>query len=105
MADDKKVLKIAFDINGSLIHEGDPDYVDSKGEPLDSKPRFSVLNLYKALELLDVDLYLWSAEGKTHAKLWRKRLGLKGKVVEKGSFEPDLAIDNKDDLGKITLFV
>jgi len=105
MSDDKKVVKICFDIDGSLIHQGSPDYLDSKGEPIDSKPRYTVLNLYKALELLDVELYLWSNEGKAHAKLWRKRLGLKGKVVEKGSFKPDIAIDNHEDLGKVTIFV
>lgn len=107
MAEDKKVLKCVFDIDGTLVHSGDPDYLDSKGEPLDSAPRYTVVNLYKAFELLGMDMYLWSAEGKSHAKLWKKRLGLDGKVIKKEKRDDmDIAVDNEDDgLAKMTIFV
>ena len=106
MSDDKP-LKCAFDVDGTLIHNGDPDFLDSKGQPLDSKPRYSVVNLYKAFELLDMDLYIWSAEGKAHAKLWKKRLGLSGKVIKKDKAAGmDIAVDNNEDgYGKVTIKV
>jgi FMN phosphatase YigB (HAD superfamily) len=107
MDEDKKILKIAFDCDGTLIHNGDPDFLDSKGEPLDSKPRYSVVNLYKAFELLGMDLYIWSSEGKAHAKLWKKRLGLEGKVIKKDKEAGmDIAVDNADDgYAKVTIKV
>lgn len=107
MADDKKILKIAFDVDNTLIHSGDPDYLDSKGEPLDSSGRYSVISLYKAFELLGMDMYIWSNEGKAHAKLWKKRLGLDGKVIKKEKRDDiDIAVDNNEDgLAKVTIFV
>jgi hypothetical protein len=106
MADDK-VLKIAFDVDGTLVHSGDPDYLDSKGQPLDSSGRYSVISLYKAFELLGMDLYIWSHEGKAHAKLWKKRLGLEGKVIKKDKDAGmDIAVDNNDEgYAKVTIKV
>ena len=107
MAEDKKTFKIAWDVDGTLIHSGDPDFLDSKGEPLDSAPRYTVVNLFKAFELLGAEMYIWSAEGKTHAKLWKKRLGLDAKIIKKEKRDDiDLAIDNKDEgLAKFTFLV
>jgi hypothetical protein len=107
MSDKKdKVLRVAFDIDNTLVHSGDPDYVDSKGQPLDSAPRYTVVNLYKAFELIGAEMYLWSSEGRDHAKLWRKRLGLKGKVIKKEKRDDiDIAVDNADDMGCFMIWV
>jgi len=101
---DNDNLKVCFDVNGTLIYDGDPDYTDEAGDPLDGTPRYNVIRLFQQFENFGVDLYIWSSEGEEFAQAWKSRLGLNGKICEKGRFKADIAIDNNDfDLGKVTI--
>lgn len=99
-------IKVCFDVNGTLIYEGDPDYTDDNGDPLDGTPRYTIIKLFEAFKNLGVNLYIWSSEGEEFAQSWKDRLGLTdAEVVEKSKdFGADIAVDNKDfDLAKVTI--
>ena len=93
-------MKIAFDIDGTLINiEGHP-YCKP------DTPRYEVIELYRIFEDFEYDIYIWSGGGLDYAKRWAERLGLDGKIVQKGSFVPDIAIDDEEvKLGKINMKV
>lgn len=75
-------MKAAFDCDGTLItFGGDPNY--------------PVIDLFHALEKLGVEMYIWSGGGNDYAERIARRLGLKATIVTKGSFKPDLAIDDQ----------
>ena len=78
-------MKIAFDVDGTLIHQS--------GEKIDT-PRYDVINLFLAFEKLGNEMYIWSGGGVDYAARWAEKLGLDAKVVEKGSFKPDIAVDD-----------
>lgn len=88
------MMKVAFDVDGTLIDHR--DYV-----------RPEIVDLYKALQKLGCEMYIWSHGGVDYAEIWRSRLHLLGKVVEKGSFKPDIAVDDQKCafLGKVDLHV
>lgn len=93
---------VAFDCDSTLIHG--PDDVDSKGNSMEGVPRYSAIDLYRALEALGATLWVWSNKGLGHAEEVRATLGLSAKAAEKGSFKPDIAIDDEDfTLGKISI--
>jgi hypothetical protein len=99
-------LKVMFDVNGTLIYDGDPDYLDDEGEPLDGSPRYSVIELFEYFKNFGVNLYIWSSEGQEFAQSWKDRLGLTGaEVVEKSKdFGADIAVDNNDfNLARVTI--
>jgi hypothetical protein len=51
-------------------------------------------------------MYIWSGGGVEYADSWRKKLGLEACIVEKGCFQPDIAIDNElSYLGKVNIKV
>lgn len=81
------MLQIAFDVDGTLIHQ--------VGEKEDT-PRYGVIALYHLLEKFGNDMYIWSGGGIDYATRWRDKLGLVGEVVQKGSFKPDIAIDDEE---------
>lgn len=80
-----KRIKIAFDVDGTLIHQKDSAC---------DVPRYDVISLFKSLESLGCEMYMWSGGGIDYAEHWRNKLGLKAHVVMKGSFVPDIAIDD-----------
>ena len=93
------MLKVAFDVDGTLI-KIDGVSVDGKsiiriGDKNDT-PRYDVIELYHLFEKFGNDMYIWSLSGIDYAKKWKRILGLNGKVVEKGSFKPDIAVDDGD---------
>lgn len=98
------MMKVAFDVDGTLIHQEGP---------LSDTPRYDVVSLFKLLEQFGCEMYIWSGGGVDYAERWRDKLGLKATVVAKGSFQPDLAVDDMDldfraverSLGKVNLQV
>lgn len=92
-------LKIAFDVDGTLIHQA--------GELCDT-PRYNIIQLFKILESLGCEMYIWSGGGIDYATRWRDKLGLKATVVGKGEFVPDIAVDDmaiasEFNLGKVNI--
>jgi len=93
------MIKIAFDIDGTLI--SDERYYD-----LADTPRYDIIDLFRIFEKLGCEMYIWSGGGVDYANHWKEKLGLRANVVIKGSFIPDIAIDDEDvQLGKVNIKV
>ena len=85
-------MKIAWDCDGTLT------------SLKDDTPRYDVIQLFKILESFGHEMYIWSGSGVSYAEMRRNNLGLQAKVVEKGSFVPDIAVDDMDaSLGKVNI--
>jgi phosphoserine phosphatase len=90
-------LKIAFDVDGTLIHQ--------VGEKSDT-PRYDIIALFKAFQNLGNDMYVWSGGGMDYAKRWAEKLGLDCTIAEKGSFKPDICFDDMEtSLAKVDVRV
>ena len=92
-------MRIAFDVDGTLIYDGNPLYKfvnpeTGMEEPLCDTPRYDVIALFKAFQGLGYETYIWSGGGIDYAKRWAAKLGLSATIVEKGSFRPDIAVDD-----------
>lgn len=97
-------LKICFDIHGTLLYNGDPDYTDEEGVPLDGTPRFNIVHLYETFANFGCDVYIWTSHGEEEAKKWKSLLGLPGTAKAKEEGFADICVDNKDfHLGKIAI--
>lgn len=79
-------VTVAFDVDGTLI---------TQNSSLDT-PRYDVIALFHVFERLGCDLYIWSGGGVDYAARWAEKLGLKANIVAKGSFKPDITIDDLD---------
>lgn len=95
------MIKIAFDVDGTLIEKS------SNGEDI---PKYSTIMLMGmfATCIKDCTIFVWSGSGIDYAQRWVEKLGLEKSVtvVKKGSFIPDIAIDDMNvDLGTINLQV
>lgn len=98
-------LRIAFDVDGTLIYDGNPKF-KVNGDPMCDTPRYDVIDLFFMFENLGCELFIWSGGGVEYAERWRNKLGLSAQVVEKGSFLPDIAVDDMDvTLGKVNIKV
>lgn len=79
-------MKIAFDVDGTLIN-------------FEDLPNYPVIDLLRWFSMHDWDVYIWSGGGQDYAMSWVNRLGLtnliKG-VIEKGSVEVDIAVDDEN---------
>jgi len=95
------MLKIAFDIDGTILtDERNPD------PRLFDTPNYDVIALFKLFEQFGCEMYVWSGGGKSYAIRWIQKFGLNAKVVDKGSFIPDIAVDDEHvQLGKVNLKV
>jgi len=90
-------LIICFDVDGTLIHQ--------VGESEDT-PRYDIINLFHFFENLGNEMHIWSGGGMSYAERWSQKLGLKAKIIEKGSIKPDIAIDDMNvNLGKVNIRV
>jgi phosphoserine phosphatase len=90
-------MKIAFDVDGTLIHQ--------VGEKEDT-PRYDIIQMFKMFKNLGWEMYIWSGGGVDYARRWSERLGLDATVVAKGSFQPDIAVDDLEvELGKVNIRV
>jgi phosphoserine phosphatase len=86
---------IAFDVDGTLIYEaGDT-------------PRYDVIQLFKLFESFGYEMTIWSGGGVDYATRWAQKLGLTAKIAVKGSFTPDIAVDDiaACTLGKVNIHV
>jgi hydroxymethylpyrimidine pyrophosphatase-like HAD family hydrolase len=88
------MVSIAFDVDGTLICEGDV-------------PRYDVINIYHFFEKSGCEMYIWSGSGFDYATRWSQKLGLLNAIIRvKGSFIPDIAIDDQFvNLGKVNIKV
>lgn len=78
---------VAFDVDGTLITTG-TNYPDV--------PRYDVIALLHRFQELGAEVYVWSGGGRSYAQHWVDKLGLNvSGVVDKGSFKPDLAVDDE----------
>jgi predicted HAD superfamily phosphohydrolase YqeG len=85
-------ITVASDCDGTLI-----DFFTKK-------PRYEIIALFHAFQKRGCRMYIWSHGGIEHAKECRDRLGLRAEVVEKGSFTPDIAIDDEErHLGRVNI--
>ena len=94
-------LTICFDVDGTLIHQS--------GDLCDT-PRYEIIQLLKTFHSLGHNIYIWSGGGVQYAEHWVNKLGLPGKVIEKGSVQPHIAVDDmahesEFNLGVINLSV
>jgi len=90
-------LDIAFDVDGTLIHQ--------VGVSEDT-PRYDVIALFHFYEKLGNNMFIWSGGGVDYAERWSQKLGLKAKIIEKGSIKPHLAIDDMNvNLGIVNIRV
>ena len=90
-------MKIAFDVDGTLIQQGFES---------EDTPRYDVINMFKMFENLGWEMYVWSGGGYDYAKRWSEKLGLKAEIAVKGSFVPDIAVDDMEvELGKVNIRV
>lgn len=81
---------IAFDVDGTLIFGYFPNY--------------HAIDLFRWFERNGWEMYIWSGGGIDYATRWAEKLRLKAKVVEKGSFIPEIAVDDEDvTLGKANI--
>lgn len=91
----KEMTYVAFDIDGTLIHQ--------IGEKEDT-PRYDVIQFFKMFEAAGCRMFVWSGSGVDYSERWLRKLGLKAEVVPKGAFVPDIAIDDEVvDLGLVNL--
>ena len=84
------MIKICFDIDGTILVDErvcDPILFDT--------PNYDVIALFKLFEKFGCEMYAWSGGGKSYATRWINKFGLKAKVVDKGSFVPDITIDDE----------
>lgn len=90
---------IAFDIDGTLIHQQD------NGQDVPNYDVIQLLHLF--YEHYGWTVYLWSGSGVDYAKRWGEKLGYPDiPVIEKGSLVPDIAVDDEEvNLGKIQIQV
>ena len=90
-------VKVVFDVDGTLIH------FSHTGENV---PRYDIIDLFRTFEKLGCEMYIWSGGGVEYANRWSERLNLKAKIVPKGSFCPNIAVDDCDsDLGSTNILV
>lgn len=80
---------VAFDVDDTLVDN-------------DGSPNEDVIQFFKLFQKFGCDMYIWSNGGEAwqsstdYAKHVRDQLGLTAKVVEKGSFKPDVVVDDLD---------
>lgn len=90
-------MKIAFDVDGTLIYQ--------VGEKEDT-PRYDIISMFKMFEKLGWDMYVWSGGGYHYAERWAEKLGLDATIAVKGSFKPDIAVDDMEvELGTVNIRV
>ena len=88
---------IAFDVDGTLIHQ--------VGEREDT-PRYDIIEMFRMFENLGWKMVIWSGGGFDYAKRWSEKLGLDAEIAVKGSFVPDIAVDDLEvTMGKVNIRV
>ena len=91
----RRDLKVAFDVDLTLIDESD-------------RPIYQNLAVLTWFIDRGFDVLVWSGGGVSYAEMWVRRLGFEDivRVVEKGGEEVDIAFDDEAaDLGTVTVMV
>jgi predicted HAD superfamily phosphohydrolase YqeG len=90
-------ITAAFDVDGTLIKVSD------------DSPRYDVIQLFHLFEKFGCTMVIWSGSGRDYCERWAEKLGLNGQVMDKkerGTFVPDIAIDDEEvTLGKVNFKV
>jgi hydroxymethylpyrimidine pyrophosphatase-like HAD family hydrolase len=90
-----KHLKVAFDIDDTLIKQ------DDQGRTI---PNHKVIDLFRGFQDIGCDMIIWSGGGQDYAEQWRDKLGLQATVLRKGSIQVDIAVDDQPAaLGLVTI--
>lgn len=90
-------LNICFDVDGTLIEQ--------VGENEDT-PKYDVIALFHFFEKKGNNMFIWSGGGVDYAERWSRKLALKATIVVKGSFKPDIAVDDMNvNLGVVNIRV
>jgi hypothetical protein len=107
-----KRITVAFDCDGTLICSGgiiiddNPDTSEQLHAFPPDTPRYDIIELFHIFERLGCSMYIWSGSGIDYATRWAEKLGLRATIVTKGSFQPDIALDDMDvQLGRINIKV
>lgn len=86
-----KSPNIAFDVDGTLIHQ--------VGE-LSDTPRYEIISILNFFVNNGCNVFVWSGGGIDYAERWVSKLGLTNKVIviEKGriGLRIDIAFDDED---------
>lgn len=94
---DPKETVVAFDVDGTLIYQ--------VGEKEDT-PRYKIIELFHLFESFGYRMVIWSGSGLDYAERWARKLGLTAEILPKGSFVPDIAVDDEDvEMGHVNLKV
>lgn len=86
-----KEIKIAFDVDGTLITQGE------NGRDI---PNYNVIQIYRWFAERGYFMVVWSGSGRDYATTWAEKLGLKpnaclAKPIGK-SGQVDIAFDDQD---------
>ncbi len=85
------MVTVAFDTDCTLKTEIDT-------------PNYAVINLFKSLQGFGCEMYIWSGSGVDYAARWAEKFGLTATVVGKGSFVPDITVDDQAvTLGRVNI--
>ncbi len=88
---------VCFDVDGTL---------QTKSIQWRDIPRYEIVAFFKSFEAAGCRMFIWSGGGLDYAKAACERLGLKAEIVVKGSFKPDIAVDDEAvQLGKVNIQV
>lgn len=92
-------MKIAFDVDDTLI-------VPSVATGGRDTPNYDTIAIFKWFEAQGNDMIIWSGSGLDWASTWAEKLGLKARIIRKGSEQVDIAFDDmKVELGKVNVKV
>ena len=94
----KPKLKVAFDVDGTLITE---DYTYGS-------PRYEVIRLFHWFKKQGHTMFIWSGGGVEYAEQWRDKLGLEAFVIpkDKKQLKADIAVDDCEaDLATVMIYV
>lgn len=93
------MTKVAFDVDDTLIKKSDIN---------DDIPRYDVIFLLSALQVIGCEIFVWSGGGIDYAQRWCEKLGISDsvRVIAKGSEEMDVAFDDQFvNLAKVNIQV
>lgn len=92
-------MKIAFDVDDTLI-------IPSVATGGRDTPNYDTIAIFKWFEAQGNDMIIWSGSGLDWASTWAEKLGLKARIIIKGSEQVDIAFDDMDvELGRVNVKV
>lgn len=92
-------MKIAFDVDDTLIV---PSVVTGNRDV----PSYDTISIFHWFEAQGADMIIWSGSGIDWASTWAEKLGLKARIIVKGSELVDIAFDDEEvELAKVNIQV